>query len=71
MKTGIGTPSGPIGGNFSQVSVWLQPQALCGYGQSSVSHYVELIQENIKTSQFVPASVMAAIRSQEYGYSLL
>ena len=30
-----------------------------------------LIQENIATSRFVPAGVMAATRSQEYGYSLL
>ena len=40
-------------------------------GQSSASHFAELIQENITTSRFVPAGVMAAIRSQEYGYSLL
>jgi len=40
-------------------------------GQSAASHYAELIQENIATSRFVPAGVMAATRSQEYGYSLL
>ena len=40
-------------------------------GQSSASHYAELIQENITTSRFVPAGVMAATRSQEYGHSLL
>ena len=40
-------------------------------GQSAASHYAELIQENITKSRFVPAGVMAATRSQEYGYSLL
>ena len=40
-------------------------------GQSAASHYAELIRENIATSRFVPAGVMAATRSQEYGYSLL
>ena len=40
-------------------------------GQSAASHYVELLQENITTSRFVPAGVMVATRSQEYGYSLL
>ena len=40
-------------------------------GQSAANHYVELIQENITTSRFVPAGVMAATRSQECGYSLL
>ena len=62
MKTGIGTLSGSIGDTRRLFAVT---------GQSSASHYAELIQENITTSRFVPAGVMAANRSQEYGYSLL
>ena len=62
MKTGIGAPSGSIGGTRRLLAVT---------GQSSGSHYAELIQENITTSRFVPAGVMAATWSQEYGYSLL
>ncbi len=33
--------------------------------------YQELIHNNIPNSRFVPAGVLAATRSQEYGYSLL
>lgn len=33
--------------------------------------YQELINNNIPSSRFVPAGVVAATRSQEYGYSLL
>ena len=62
MKTGIGTPSGSIGGTRRLFAVT---------GKYSASHDAELIQENITTSRFVTAGVMAATRSQEYGYSLL
>jgi len=33
--------------------------------------YQELIRNNVASSRFVPAGVLAATRSQEYGYSLL
>jgi len=40
-------------------------------GQSAESIYQELVKANIPQSRFVPAGVLAATRSQEYGYSLL
>ena len=40
-------------------------------GQSGASHYAELIQENITTSRFVPAGVIAATWLHGYGYNLL
>ena len=41
-------------------------------GQNSAEAiYQELISNNIPNSRFVPAGVLAATRSQEYGYSFL
>lgn len=40
-------------------------------GGSAEDIYQELVKANIPQSRFVPAGVLAATRSQEYGYSLL
>ncbi len=40
-------------------------------GGSAEDIYQELIANNIPNSRFVPAGVVAATRSQEYGYSLI
>ncbi|MDA1370375.1 MAG: hypothetical protein O2971_06395 [Proteobacteria bacterium] len=40
-------------------------------GASTEDIYQELVINNIPNSRFVPAGVLAATRSQEYGYSLL
>jgi len=40
-------------------------------GYTAEAIYKELVASNIADSRFVPAGVLAATRSQEYGYSLL
>ena len=40
-------------------------------GGEQADVYKELVDSAVANSQFVPAGVMSATRSQEYGYSLL
>lgn len=52
-------------------TLFISGQVAAATGASADDVYQELVAGAIPNSRFVPAGVMAATRSQEYGYSLL